>query len=96
MGILRRGYITRLKDERKFFPDVLRMSAEGLGLIHDASAAERHANLHLIDGQRIDGFKVVGQQHEVGQPSRLDTPAIVFAHAEQGGINGVGLDRFPG
>lgn len=84
MGILRRGYITRLKDERKFFPDVLRMSAEGLGLIHDASAAERHANLHLIDGQRIDGFKVVGQQHEVGQPSRLDTPAIVFAHAEQG------------
>ena len=72
------------------------MSAEGLGLIHDASAAERHANLHLIDGQRIDGFKVVGQQHEVGQPSRLDTPAIVFAHAEQGGINGVGLDRSRG
>ena len=72
------------------------MSAEGLSLIHDTSTTERHANLHLIDGQRIDGFKVVGQQHEVGQPSRLDTPAIVLAHAEQGGINGVGLDRFPG
>ena len=79
MGVLRRGRMTRLKDEREFFPGDLRIWRKGLGLMHDASAAERHANLHLIDGQRIDGFKVVGQQHEVGQPPRFDASAIAFA-----------------